>query len=137
MTSIEVSAQFGGGDAAAALLPHFDALKAAAQGISFEGFPFPKLSFILRVDGQARTFGQSGPGRIDIDPNSEYISIDIGIPKADWSEPGSQIATFIAAAIAASTQLLKELADARLDGVEWLKLEAGVGAFADAYRASE
>ena len=60
MTTIDVSAQFGGPDAAEAVLPHFRALKAALKGKSFGGFPFPQLAFILRVDGavEAYLFGE-------------------------------------------------------------------------------
>ena len=48
---IDFSAQFGGREAAAALLPHFKALKAVASGLVIENFPFKKIAFILRVDG--------------------------------------------------------------------------------------
>lgn len=82
-TIIGFSAQFGGQDAADAVLPHFWALKAAAKDIKFSGFPFPKLAFILRVDGQISQFGFSGAGEPDVDRDGEYLSIDIGITIQD------------------------------------------------------
>ena len=133
MTSIEVSAQFGGGDAADALMPHFDALKMAAQDITFEGLPFSRLAFVLRVDGQVRAFGQCGAGRIDVDQEGDSVSVDIGIPKEEWSELGSRLSAFIANALAASPAVLQQLKHPRLEGVDWAPLVAAVGAFSEAY----
>lgn len=82
-TSIDFSAEFGGQDAVDAVLPHFFALKAASKGIEFTGFPFPKLAFILRVDGQVCQYGFSGTGDPEIDPDGEYLSIDIGVTIQD------------------------------------------------------
>src|SRR6267154_2045174 len=82
-SSIDFSAQFGGRDAAAAVLPHFKALKAAARGLRFDGFPFAELAFILRVDGDVHQFGFSGANNLEIGKNSEYLSVDIGINHDD------------------------------------------------------
>lgn len=81
IANIDFSAQFGGRDAAAKLLPHFKALKSASKGIDVEGFPLPELTFILRVDGSVNKYGCSGVGNIDC--ASDYISLDIVITKAD------------------------------------------------------
>ena len=82
-TTIDFSAQFGGQDAADAVLPHFKALKAAAKGIEFSGFPYPEPAYILRVDGQVSQFGFSGTGEPDVDRDGEYLSIDIGVTIQD------------------------------------------------------
>ncbi len=83
LSIIQFSAEFGGQDAADAVLPHFKALKSAERGITCEGFPFPKLAFILRVDGMVHCFGQSGAGNLDVDRDGEYLSVDIGILRDD------------------------------------------------------
>ena len=82
-TIIDFSAEFGGRDAASAVLPHFHALKAAAKGITLTHFPYPELAFILRVDGEISQYGFSGTGEPDIDCDEEYLSIDIGITEQD------------------------------------------------------
>ena len=82
-TTIDFSAQFGGRDAADAVLPYFKALKAAARDLEFTGFPFPELAFILRVDGEVNQFGFSGTGEPDVDCDGEYLSIDIGVSIQD------------------------------------------------------
>ncbi len=83
LSVIDFSAQFGGRDAAAAVLPHFKSLKAAARGLPLEGFPFPKLAYILRVDGEVQRFGFSGARNLEIDSEAEYLSVDIGISQED------------------------------------------------------
>ena len=60
--SIDISAQFGGRDSAAAVLPHFKALKRAAAETPLDDFPFPKLAYILRVDGDVKAYGFRGQG---------------------------------------------------------------------------
>ena len=81
--TIDFSAEFGGRDAADAVLRHFKALKAASKGITLSGFPYPKLAFILRVDGSVNRYGFSGVGNPDIDKDGMYLSIDIGITEKD------------------------------------------------------
>lgn len=81
--NIDFSAQFGGRDAAAAVLPHFRTLKAVAKGITLDNFPYPQLAFILRVDGDVSQYGVSGTGNPDIDTDGKYLSIDIGITEED------------------------------------------------------
>jgi hypothetical protein len=85
---IDVSAQFGGRDAAQAVLPHFRALKKAAKGVAIPDFPSRKLAFILRVDGEVRQYGDSGPCNIDVDKNLEYVSMDIVVAIADREKLG-------------------------------------------------
>ena len=80
---IDVSAQFGGRDAAQAVLPHFKALKEAAKGAAIPDFVARSLTFILRVDGEVSTYGESGPCNIDVDKNLEYVSVDLVVTTAD------------------------------------------------------
>jgi hypothetical protein len=89
--TIDFSAQFGGRDAAEAILPHFRALKAAARGLRVEGFPFAKLAFILRVDGEVMQFGASGAGNIDVGRGGAYLSVDIMIDRGDRDRPQAAI----------------------------------------------
>lgn len=91
MAIVDFSAQFGGRDAAAAVLPHFKILKSAAKGVSLSEFPFPKLAFILRVDGDVNQYGESGIGNMDIDSKKKYLSLDIVITKKDRKEIQSKI----------------------------------------------
>lgn len=136
MTTIDVSAQFGGRDASQALLPHFRALKSALRGKSFAGFPFPKLAFILRVDGEVSTYGQPGASHIDFGKNGEYVSVDIGVTREDQAGGGvADVSAFIAGAIMSSASLLRGLEDDRLKGVDWTALEAALRSFSDAYKA--
>jgi hypothetical protein len=136
ITTIDVSAQFGGRDASQAVLPHFRALKSALKGKSFGGFPFPKLAFILRVDGEVTAFGESGAGNIDFDKKREYLSVDIGFTREDHAGRGpAEVSAFVAGAIMSSVPLLRGLGDARLKGVDWGALEAALQAFSDAYKA--
>ena len=78
-TSIGFSAQFGGRDAADAVLPHFHALKAAACSIQIDSFPFPKLAFILRVDGSVQRYGRSGVEHVKVDRKGAFVSVDITV----------------------------------------------------------
>lgn len=105
LSTIDFSAEFGGSDAAAAVLPHFKALKAAARELRFEGFPFAELAFILRVDGEVHRFGFSGAGNVEIDKDGEYLSVDIGIGLDDRD----RIPDIISAAIISSVDLIKTM----------------------------
>jgi hypothetical protein len=107
MTSfIDFSAQYGGRDAATAVMPHFKALKAAAHGLRLEGFPFPELSYILRVDGEISQYQLSGAGNIEIDAGKQYLSVDIGIERGDRN----QIVKVICDAILSSAEQIEDLA---------------------------
>jgi hypothetical protein len=107
MTSvIDFSAQYGGRDAAAAVMPHFKALKAASRHLHLEGFPFPKLAYILRVDGEISQYQHSEAGNIEIDSDKEYLSVDIGIEREDRD----RIVNVICESILSSVELIEELA---------------------------
>jgi hypothetical protein len=93
--TIDVSAQFGGRDAADAAMSHFKALKLAAKDIAVDSFPFPQLAFILRVDGNVNQYGFSGTGNPEIDRGEKYLSIDIGITKGDREDIPSRICSAI------------------------------------------
>jgi hypothetical protein len=116
---IDFSAQFGGRDASTAVLPHFKALKAAAHGIHLEGFPFPKLAYILRVDGELNQYGLSGSGNLDIDKDGEYLSVDIGIEREDRD----QIPDVIIAAILSSVEQIRTIRNSRTLDVDFAALQ--------------
>lgn len=99
-TTIDFSAQFGGQDAADFALPHFRALKVASRGLELAGFPFPKLAFMLRVDGEVNSYGFSGPGYLEIDKQKEYLSIDIGLTQEDRIEIQHVISSAILGSVA-------------------------------------
>ena len=105
MSVIDFSAQFGGQDAASAVLPHFKALKAACREVHLEGFSFPELAYILRVDGEVHQFNLSGAGFLEIDKDGEYLSVDIGIQRDDRG----RIKDVISAAILSSVDLIEAL----------------------------
>ena len=104
---IEFSAQFGGKDAAATALPYFKALKAASRGLRLDGFSYPTLAFILRVDGQVNRYDLSGAGNIDIDADGEYLSVDLGITYEDRAE----LADALSKALLSSIELIKAVVE--------------------------
>ena len=95
VATVDFSAQFGGRDAAAVVLPHFKALKGAAKKITLNPFPYPQLAFILRVDGDVTQYGLSGTGNPDVDSDGKYLSIDIGITEEDRENIPSIISSAI------------------------------------------
>jgi hypothetical protein len=119
LSTIEFSAQFGGRDAAAAVLPHLKTLKDAARDLRLEGFPFSQLAFILRVDGDVNRYGVSGAGNMEIDKDGEYLSIDIGIGRDDRG----QIPDAISAAIRSSVEQLKTVEGANSWNVDFQAME--------------
>ena len=107
MTSIiDFSAQYGGRDAAASVMPHFKALKSASRDLHLEGFPFPKLAYILRVDGEICQYQLAGAGNIEIDSDKEYLSVDIGVEREDRV----RIVKVICDAILSSVEQIDDLA---------------------------
>lgn len=116
---IDFSAQFGGRDAATVVLPHFKALKAASRELPLEGFPFPKLAYILRVDGEVNQYGLSGAGNLEIDSDREYLSVDIGIKQGDRNQVDKVICT----AILSSVEQIKALKHGKAWCVDWNSLE--------------
>ncbi len=127
--SIDISAQFGGRDSAAALLPHFTALKRAAGETRLDDFPFPKLAYILRVDGDVKTYGFRGAANIDIDKKGGYVSVDIGIAASDRTS----IQQVIIGAIQGSVPLLLHHPDERLRGVNGETLGASLRTLCEIY----
>ena len=96
---IDFSAQFGGLDAADLVLPYFKALKKACQNIEVDDFPFQNLTFILRVDGEIRSFNFSGLERIKRSRSKEYISVDLGIMQKDYGRVSEVISESILSSI--------------------------------------
>ncbi len=116
---IDFSAQFGGRDAAAAVLPHFNALKTASHGIQLAGFPFPKLAYILRVDGEINQYGLSGAGNLELDSKGDYLSIEIGIKHEDRS----RIDKLICEAILSGTEQIKDIGMGVISNVDFEALK--------------
>lgn len=132
--SISVSAQFGGRDAAAALLPHFRALKRAASGCVIPNFPCGQLAFILRVDGDINTFDDPGVGHLEIDRQGTYVSLDIGITRKDRAVLAhDHVKNPIVIAILAASDLLRA-AKPFSRQLDLGTLETALERFADAYR---
>jgi hypothetical protein len=116
---VDFSAQFGGQDAATSVLPHFKALKAASRELHLEGFPFPTLAFILRVDGEVHRYQLSGAGNLEIDKDGEYLSVDIGISHDDRD----QIPDVISSALLSSVEQVKAVIEARPWNVDLTSLQ--------------
>ena len=127
--SIDVSAQFGGRDAAAAVLPHFKALKRAAIATTLANFPFPQLAFILRVDGEVNQYGLRGPGFIEIDNDSTYVSVDIGITVDDRQV----LRKAISGAVKGTLKLLVDHHDQRLKQLDRASLATALQSLCDGY----
>ena len=135
MTTIIVAAQFGGIDGAQVIIPHHSALKRSFEGRPFDGFPFPILDFILRVDGQLQSFHPSGAGNLKFSKKRQSVSVDIVITNADWmGRSTSEISAFVASAIMSSVDLLREKGGRRLAGTNWDSLRAVLQEFSAAYR---
>lgn len=135
-SSIGFSAQFGGRDAAEALLPHFKLLKQAAVGIELTGFSFPELAYILRVDGEVNAFGPSGPSHLAFAKDGTYVSVDIQVTSADRSRLGPAAeGNALVAALTASTRLLKESRNKRLRLVDFDALSLAIEGLCERYLA--
>ncbi len=130
--TIEFSAQFGGRDAAAAVLPHFKALKAVARGHAIGQFPFKSMAFILRVDGEINSYELSGPGHLDFDGDN-YVSIDIGIPQGDYVNCSECVSRSVVRALQSSVDFMKHSKDARLRGIDFEVLRETVKRLCDSY----
>jgi hypothetical protein len=131
-SSIDFSAEFGGRDAAAAVLPHFKLLKAAANGLSFQGFPFPELAYILRVDGSVNAYAISASGNLEIDADREYLSLDIGIRRDQWD----RAAEVISKDILASPEKIRLSSEARNEPIDFESLELALTELVSRYRLS-
>ena len=131
---IDVSAQFGGRDAAESVLPVYRALKAAARDITFQGFPFPKLAFVLRVDGEVNEYGLSGVGDVEFDKNGGYVSVDIGITVDDRGRlldgAGGGV---VLAALASTVDSLKGLGGNELAEADFGALDRALSLFRQRY----
>lgn len=115
--TIAFSAECGGRDATAAVMPHFRALKSAAKGITLCDFPYPELAFILRVDGDIRQYGFSGTGNPEIDSEGKYIAIDIGVSMEDRND----IPSCIISAIVDSVPIVA--AALNYQGIDWFNAD--------------
>lgn len=111
-TSIGVSAEFGGRDAAQAVLPHFKALKRAAETVALKGFPARDLTLILRVDGEIRSYAATGPGAVDVAEDGEYVSIDIvlSVDDRDALDGGLDTNPVVVGVLASAPLLAEQLA---------------------------
>ncbi|MBL4674514.1 MAG: hypothetical protein JKX81_19790 [Arenicella sp.] len=123
-TRIGFSADFGGRDAAAKMLPHFKGLKLAAKGLELKAFPYPELAFILRVDGEISSFGTSGIENMDIDRDGDYISLDIVITKENQESMASIFNTFKLAFLDSIPTLENEINKQKNSALDIVELEA-------------
>ena len=131
---IDTSAQFGGRDAADALLPHFKALKRAARSCAILDFAFPKFAFILRVNGEISSYGTSGVENVDFESSGKYVSVDIVVTIEDrkaLETPESP--NPIALGIRSTATFLETLSDRRLSQVDFVALGEALDQFAAAY----
>lgn len=101
---VDFSAQFGGQDAADAILPHFRTLKCVSRELHLDGFPLHELAFILRVDGEVQKYPPMLDGNIKVNKKSGYVSIDIEISIEDRE----RIVDAISEAIISSIEKLQE-----------------------------
>lgn len=127
-SQIDFSAEFGGRDAAAAVLPHFKALKAASAGLRLEGFPFPLLAFILRVDGDVNQYHLSGVDNLQVAPKGDYLSLDIGIERHDREK----VVDVIASALLASAGFIESTGSA--SGIDLVSLRACLAELVTRYK---
>lgn len=130
--TVDFSAQFGGKEAATALLPHFKALKAVAGDLAIENFPFRKMAFILRVDGEINSYKLSGPGNLDIDKD-DYVSVDLGITQDDYRNCADGAMQSIVKSLRLSVEFLKNSSDNRLDGIDFRVMEEVISELIKAY----
>lgn len=130
---IDISAQFGGRDAAQVVLPHFRALKKAAKGKVLTDFPARDLTFILRVDGEVNTYGTPGASNIDVGRGGEYVSVDLVISLAD-REKLRGAANPIVAGIEASMLLLAD--QLSLPSESQVSLQRGLRSLCEEYLAA-
>lgn len=128
----DVSAQFGGKDAAQAVLPHFRALKAAAKAAPLRDFPRRKLAFILRVDGEVNKYGLSGVGKVDVDAGGEYVSVDIGCTVEDRA----RLEETISGAILASPEAIRDTRHKGLEKLDFDSLAVDIAVLVARYRES-
>ncbi|MBA4032482.1 MAG: hypothetical protein C0478_16550 [Planctomyces sp.] len=128
-SKVDFSAQFGGQDAADVVLPHFKALKIACRDSFFESFPYRKMAYILRVDGEVTEFQLSGAGNIDIDSGGEYFSVDIGITRYDRT----RLVDSICDAIAMGPELIRSSA-VSADKIDFTSLESCLLRLISSYR---
>lgn len=129
-TQIDFSAQFGGKVAAEIVLPHFRALKAAKHNLVISGFPFPKLAYILRVDGEITQFEFSGVGEIDIASDGEYLSVDIGIRIDDRC----RIVEVISTSILKSIDIIRECKKSKILNVDFHSLSLCLNQLVNRYK---
>jgi hypothetical protein len=134
VTTLDVSAQFGGRDASATVLPHFRALKAAMRGRTVGGFPFAELAFILRVDGNVNTYGHSGAGNVEFDKKGQFVAVDIGLTHDDLSGANAaELAALISRHMMASIEVLRCLESPKFKGVDWGLIERDLLAVSNDY----
>lgn len=129
---IDFSAQFGGREAATALLPHFKALKAVASDLAIDNFPFKKMAFILRVDGEVNSYNLSGPGNLDFDQDN-YVSVDLGITRDEYESCAIGAMQSIIKSLRSSVEFLESSSDARLEGIDFRNLEHVVNQLIKSY----
>ena len=120
-SAIDFSAQFGGRDAAAAVLPHFRLLKSIARKCPLAKFPFGKMAFILRVDGEVSAYGETGPSNLDI-YRTDHVSVDIAVLVEDWAGSQNGLASVISRGMKDSIAFMRKVSDSRLAKIDFAAL---------------
>ena len=129
---IDFSAQFGGRDAAAAILPHFRALKSAAKGLVVSDFPANELAFILRVEGEVSSYGQSGAENLDVQLPT-YVSVDIVISNKWRGKTDIEIAKCIGRLLRESVDFLTKVKNSEIGTIDETNLEDAINRLSLAY----
>lgn len=126
---ITFSGQFGGPDVGTLGRTRWLGLKAAAKDLTLNGFPFPELAFILRIDGSIQRFGSRGVDNLVISRSKEYLSVDIVIPLEDHA----RIDEAIVEAMQATPEYLKTHRRCKRLAIDYEELEKSVNAVCDAF----
>ena len=130
-SQITFSGQFGGPDVGTLGRSRWLGLKAAARDVELRGFPFPRLAFILRIDGSIQRFGSRGVDNLAISRQKEYLSVDIVIPLEDHE----RIDDAIVNAMKATPEFLRTHSKCQRIEIDYDELEITINSICEAFRA--
>lgn len=86
------------------------------------------------MDGEVNAYGLSGLGNLDFD-GENYVSLDIGLGKDDYSAGSRDLVGPVAVALEASADFLKASGDERLQDVDFAGLATALNHMSDSYKA--
>lgn len=133
---IEVPAQYGGTDGAGVVRPYVMTLRALAQHRTVVNVPFEKLAIVFRVDGAINTFGFSGAKHAKLDRRGIYLSVDIGVSRADMERFASGgMKQFLVDSVVSSTKLFRKIPGSRLTELHIAAIDAQLRAMCFEYEA--